>query len=284
MQYRKKSFNTIIFIMSICVSCSIILAGCGLFPKEEVFETTALVKEDEEPEFSMTTVKRGDICEFNKIDCEYSESNIQVVTLDEWVMIKEVNVDVGDSVNEGDVLVTVMAEEDKENEMDECRYNIKLKKEMIKKCDELEELELKKQKLIMNDETALRAIRESYDVERSGYKSELEILEMELEEYENEMDQYKIRAEFDGIVTFANKKAASWREKKWSFGRAESGGKRIVAISDGSQPRFTASFATLRNKTSLKDGDKVTVVAGKEEYETTVVTDEDNIYFMLNNI
>ena len=283
MRLKGYLFTKFIFTSFICAASAISLAGCSLFPKEEVFETTALVQEAEEPEFSMTTVKRGDICEFNKINCEYSESNMQEVVLDEWVSIEKVCVNEGDEVHEGDVLVKVAYdEEEQEISVEECRYKIKLKKEQIKKTKIMEKLELKKQKLIMDDETALRAIRERYDAERSGYNTELELLELELKEAKEIQDRYNIKAEMDGVVTYVNHNATEGFNHEWSFGRSRNRGNRIVAISDGSMPRFTASYSTLKKKTNIKDGDEITVVSGNEEYQTTVQTDGDSIYFMLD--
>ena len=204
MRLKGYLYKKLIFTSFICAASAISLAGCGLFPKEEVFETTALVQEAEEPEFSMTTVKRGDICEFNKINCEYSESNIQEVILDEWVRIEKVCVSEGDEVHEGDVLVKVAYdEEEQEISVEECEYKIKLKKEQIKKTKIMEKLELKKQKLIMDDETALRAIRERYDAERSGYNTELELLYIDdlVEGMFDLLEGKEQHCEFDGVNT-----------------------------------------------------------------------------------
>ena len=49
----------LILISFILTACCIMLSGCGLFPKEEVFETTALVKEDEEPGATAETPETG---------------------------------------------------------------------------------------------------------------------------------------------------------------------------------------------------------------------------------
>ena len=284
LRYRGMAFGLVCTVVA--GACS----GCGLIPKEEVYNVAGFVKEYEGEEFSMATVKRGDVRDYHKIDCEYRESNIQDVTLDEWDMIKKINVKAGDKVKEGDVLAELFSEET-DASIEEVKYQIKVKEALISQARRMEQLEIKKQKLELDDETAIKAIRENYDAEITRYTSELEGLTIQYNSLMEDMKSYQIFAEFDGTVTFVNTDlimANPWERRGGNFGWGQPDNNsnpvkdKVVSITDGSEPYFVASVSSSDYISKLSEGDHINVSNGTEKYETTVHFADDNIYFMLD--
>lgn len=280
MRYRK------IVIGLLCTMTVSILGGCGIIPEEEEYNTAGFVKEYEGEEFSMTTVKRGDVRDYRRIDCEYRESNIQDVILDDWTMLKKINVKAGDKVKEGDVLAEMLSEET-DTSLEEVKYQIKVKKALISQAKSMELLEIKKQKLELNDETAIKAIRENYDAEITRYNSELEGLNLQYEALLEDIKNYQITAEFDGTVTYVNTDLIM--SNPWErFGNGAGRGKKaavdnkVVSVTDGSEPYFVASKDSSEYISKLSEGESITVSNGSERYETRVHFADDNVYFLLD--
>lgn len=281
-------------------------SGCSILPEEETFETTALVKEYEGTEFSMTNVRRGDVCEYNKVVCKYSESNIQDIELEPWIPIKKIHVKKGQKVKSGDVLITVVAG-DIDEKIAEYEYQIKMKETQISQARHLCELEVKRQKELMDDKVAIRAIEERYDADISNLTAELEVQKTGLEQALEEREDFEIKATIDGTVTYVDNHIAknSSGSEGEAFGFMNKEKKKVVSISDGSMPRFTGSIDTAstvskettgttagteaaggtasaegtetvagsegaNNKIELEEGQEINVVCNNKEYKTRV--------------
>ena len=270
----------------VCTIVAGAFTGCGIIPREEEYNTAAFVNEYEGEEFSMATVKRGDVRDYKKIECEYRESNIQDVELDDWVMIKKINVSAGDRVKEGDVLAELYSEEMDTN-IEEVTYQINLKKAQIRQAKDMEKLEVKKQKLELDDETAIRAIRENYDADITRYSSELDSLELQYKSLSEDMKDYQICAQFDGTVTYVNTDLIMVNPWERMGGNGPGGDKsstknKVVSITDGSEPYFVASGDSSDYISKLSEGDHIKVSDGDEKYDTTVHFADDKVYFLLD--
>lgn len=280
LQYRRFGLGLV------CTLAVGMLGGCGLIPKEEEYNTAGFVKEYEGEEFSMATVKRGDVRDYKKISCVYCESNIQDVVLDDWTVIKKINVKAGDKVKEGDVLAEIYSEET-DTSLEEVKYQIKLAKEHISQAQRMEELEIKKQKLELDDETAIKAIRENYDAEITRYNSELEGLNIRFKSLTDELTSYQIFAQFDGTVTYTNTDLVMvnpWERFHHGGGRDNQSSTvdKIVSITDGSEPYFMAPADSSEYISELSEGDHINVSNGSEKYDTTVHFEDDMVYFLLD--
>lgn len=278
-------------IAGLLLGSSIMLTGCSILPEEEVFETANLVKEYEQKEFSMVSVQRGDVCEFNRISCKYKESNKQEVTIGLWDVIEKLYVKEGDTVKQGDILLQ-FAGENSNDDIEEYTYQIKVLEAKMRQAEKEKALEIKKQKLILNDATALKAIEERYSVEISGYKSDLELLNMKLEQAKTELEAFLIRAEMDGTVTSVNKNInfegnnkdfKDWRGPKvYGMGDEEN---IIMTISDETKPRFTGAIDAGNGNIQMKDGDKVKVICDDNTYMAKVrYLDSETVDFVLTTI
>ncbi len=274
-----------ISVVILYISISVILAGCSVVPKEEEYNTASFVKEYEGEEFSMVTVKRGDVRDFQRINCEYRSSNIQEAELGDWDMLKEVYVKAGDKVKKDQVLAVLMSE-DIDSRIEDVKYQMELKKAAIGQAEKMEQLEIRKQRLVLDDETAIKAIKENYDAEISRNTSELEALKEQLKNLKLELRSYQIRADFDGTVTYVNTgiiMSNPWERGGNGAGRGMKGARnsKILSLTDGAKPYFAAERSSSEYIDKLSEGDKITVSSGEDRYETTVhFPDEDNVYFL----
>ena len=263
------------------------LMGCNILPKEEVFQKEVVIKEFETEEFSMTTVMRGDVCDYERIACIYKESNLQVVELDEWVMIEKVNVEVGDRVEVGDVLVTQMSG-DIDSELDDYRYQIKLREAELQQLTGLKKLAIERQKLILDDEVSILAIEENYDMQIEQCRSAIEMNKNYLKTRENLTKEYQVTADISGKVTYVNEKAESNGYGEWGSGFGRMGGsrgKRIVTVSDGTMPYFITGIDSSDLIKDLDEGQMLNIVYGDQIFETTVhfpEEDEQVVQFVMD--
>ncbi|MBE5928018.1 MAG: efflux RND transporter periplasmic adaptor subunit [Lachnospiraceae bacterium] len=266
------------------------LTGCSLLPEEEVFRTTTIVKEYEGNEFSMTTVKRGDVKDYRNIPCEYRKSNIEDVVLAPWMGITDICVEVGDKVEPGDILV-LLASEDTESNIDELNYQIDVKQTKIKQARNMCALEIKRQKLILDDKTTIKAIKEKYEAEISNIEGELSVLNAQLSSELDMQEIYQIKATISGTVTHVDKSVMGFKEnnshgpggyREWV--RTE---KTVVSISDGSMPYFAAPIDSSEYIETLSEGDEITVTVTGSEYKTKVhfpKKDRTEVHFLLDYV
>ncbi|MCI8307024.1 MAG: efflux RND transporter periplasmic adaptor subunit [Lachnospiraceae bacterium] len=266
---------------------SITFTGCGIFPEEEIFETATIVKEYEKKEFSMVKVQRGDVCDYKRIACIYSQSNTQDIELGTWDIVSKIYVKKGDKVKKGDVLIT-FSDDELERQIEDYKYEISVKEALIRHARKNKELEIEKQKIILDDKSSIHAIEEAYNAEISGYQSDLELIKLKLEQAEANNEASKVRAEMDGTVTLINNSLLNneTRFGDWGGpGSFNSDGKnnRLMTISDGSKPRFTGSIDSIG--VQLEEGSRIDVICNNNTYAATVkYKDKDTVYFMLDDM
>lgn len=263
-----------------------LLSGCSILPEEEVFETANIVKEYEQKEFSMVAVQRGDVCEFNRINCKYKESNTQEVNIGVWEVIKKIYVTEGDTVKKGDILLQ-FDDKGSNDDIEELEYQIKVTKAKINQAQDEKVLELKKQKLVLDDATAIKAIEERYSAEISGYQSDLELLNMKLEKAKADLEAFLVRAEMDGKVEEINSMLIlnggfdDWSEPEKH--NMEEPKNCIMTISDETKPRFVGAVDPDNKNIQMKDGDKVKVICDDDTYTAKVkYRDSETVDFVLD--
>ncbi len=283
MHFGKISAIFLIILMVLCIS------SCSLLPEEEVFRTTTLVKEYEGTEFNMTTVKRGDIRDYRNIPCEFKQSNTENISIPMWLTVDRVCVKVGDKVKEGDLLVELNSD-DAEIDIDEIKYEIKKQKKIIEQTRRMCELEIAKQKIVLNEDISIKAIKENYDVQISSYENELDVLKTQLSDARKEQSRYQIRASVAGTVTYVDTGAAGYNQNGahghdpgMNFGQDVT----VVTVSDGGMPFFCADKDSSEYISMLSEGQQMKVTCVDKEYDTVVhfPEDEENmVYFMLDYV
>lgn len=279
---RTKLFGVCCMVLT----TSFLMTGCSIFPEEEVFETATLVTEYDKQEFSMINVQRGDVSEYNRITCKYVEANMQDVEIVPWMRIKEVYVKEGQKVKKGDPLISY-ADEQLEAEINDYIYQIDLLKAKIKHAESEKKLEIEKQKIILDDKTAIDAINKRYEATVGKYKSDLELLEMRLSDAQWHMTAFQVNAEIDGTITNLNQ--AYMQNDDWDggwhdttvYGQSNEKNNVFLSVIDEAKPKFVASLEADMNYNNIADGEKIEVVCGGMSYETTIkIEDSETVYFM----
>lgn len=268
-----------------------VISACALLPEEEVFRTTTVVQEYEGEEFKMTTVKRGDIRDYRNIPCEFRKSNIDDVVISPWMEVEKICVNVGDKVKKGDVLVKFVSEEN-DSDIEDISYQINMKKTLIKQAENMCELEIKRQKKALDDETMIKAIRENYAAQISSYEGELSVLQKQYDEAVAMQEAYQVTATISGTVTYVDNSMMGERRMNRMGPGAMSWDKldaeiRIVSVSDGSMPYFAAEKDSSEYVGNLSEGDKIKVTSLGDEYDVTVhfpKNDKKYVYFLLDYV
>ncbi len=282
--YLKKVL--IMFLTVLTFPC---ISACGILPEEEVFRTTTIVQEYEGTEFNMTTVKRGDIRDYRNIPCEFNQSNIQNITVPLWINIKRICVKAGDKVKAGDILVELDSEESG-LDIDSIKYEIKKQKKIIEQARRMCDLEIARQKIVLNEEISIKAIRENYDAQISSYEGELSILEQQLADALEEQSMYQIKASISGTVTYADSGSAGFKRNnvRGNNSRFDMGQEiTVVSISDGGMPFFSAEKDSSEYISKLSEGQEITVTCVDKEYNTKVhfpKNDKNYVYFTLDYV
>jgi len=274
--------------------CCIVLAtslmtGCSILPEEEVFETAVLVTEYDKQEFSMINVQRGDVSDYNRITCKYVEANTQKVEINPWMRVKEVYVKEGQKVKKGDLLISY-ADEQLEDEINDYIYQIDLLKARIRHAESEKNLEIEKQKLVLDDDAAIDAINKRYEATTGKYQSDLELLEMRLSDAQWQMTAFAVTAEIDGTVTNINQAYMSddwngrWHEPT-VYGQSDDSDNVFLTVADEAKPKFVASIEEDIQYNNLFDGEKIEVICGGTTFETTIeIRDSETAYFMLDSV
>lgn len=193
-------------------AAAVILGGCG--QAQEADRTVELQGEEVSgTAYEMTPVTRGTVQQPLVIDCNY----LQTVEMDLYFavdqeIITDVYVENGDTVEEGDLLVSVdvenMEKQIAELEHQLARANLSLQQLQENKAFDLEQADILFSYTAMTegDKNALKEQKES--IEKS-YKNRLEdaadsveLLEARLEEAREYMKNGRLYAPMDGVISF----------------------------------------------------------------------------------
>ncbi len=191
---------------------SITLTGCGQTKNTEEVPVVVISDEEQGIEYSMDTVKRGNVTLTKKFACKYVQTKEQAVSFPEGgKTIEKIYVREGDYVKPGDVLAEVSSGS-LEEEIAALEYKIKrdaLEKQYLDvheefdlrssyfsfvygtKCEEedLEEYEERDEEIV-----------DSYKNKREDYSDEAEFDVRELEELKKKLADSRIYATMSGMV------------------------------------------------------------------------------------
>ena len=95
-------------LIPVLLMLPIILSSCGLLPVEETLPAVPVIREYEKQEYKQTTVMRGDLVSSVSVSCTYNILKQENLSFSiGGVLIDEVYVTKGQSVNEGDLLYSL---------------------------------------------------------------------------------------------------------------------------------------------------------------------------------
>ena len=250
---------------------SLLLSGCSILPKEEVFSKRPVFEDYEIENYKTTTVKRGDLTLEKNVQCTYLSVNKEYLSFPTGGEYMEgIYVTRGQQVRAGD-LVAQLDQAGLEEKIADGEYRIR-------------ELELKEAHLIQNWELAVKKVNagfydeikasmddtarlaqigqvdHEYTKQLQEIRDTLYVEQMKLEELKKERTSRRLVAGIDGVVTFL-------RDKKGSMRTVEE--ETLVIISDMGQ---TAFIVTGEDAALFPVGAEVTVLCNEKEYSTVSVS------------
>lgn len=256
-------------LLAALLSGTLIFTSCGLLPEEETFRTAPVIKTYEKEEFKETVVVRGDMALTNKITCNFipmQSQNLSFTVGGEFY--DEIFVEEGDFVKEGELLAQLDlsgAEEAIEN----CTPQVSMLEMQIAALEENRALELERQKILFEGETAealndaIDRTNRQFNAQIQPLKDQLTVAYIQLREAKAMLNERQLRAGFDGTVTFVR----AFEEEERNIA-----GDRVVTVADTSTSLFKAET---KYWDCMKPGDEYVITANKQEYDAVVVSEAE---------
>lgn len=200
-------------IIPLCIP--LLLAGCS---KQTPAEENVLIveKPQEEVDYNLTVVTKGDVSETQKIKCTYSQLNEQDVSFQvSGKRIAKVYVEDGDSVVKGQLLAE-LSNDHLDTRITSLQYQISRNTLLLEQLNELEEDSLAKIELQYSQSSSnqgaqssewekekekdIQSLYDSNKYAKQGYQDSIELDTEELEMLQAEQASCCIYASMDGII------------------------------------------------------------------------------------
>lgn len=258
------------YLLCVGMIVCLMLSGCALLPKEEVFAKAPVSDDAQEQPYTFTMVERGDLAKTQSLYCVYGAVRKESLgfTMDGSV-IESVFVATGDSVTQGQLLacVDLDATYDRLTQIDQ---QIGLAQLQLSYVDRYEALARERAMIEYQDDSAARSVRldevsAQYERQRAGLNDQLSCLKLEKEEKQAQVRNGELRAPFDGTVIYARASVENTLTNK-DF--------TMFTIADSARSVFSAETEYWDY---FKVGDPVSVVmiSGEPTYEATVVDETE---------
>ena len=188
-----------------CVS----LSSCNKTEEENI---VVIEPEEETSAYGLIAVTRDDVILSKSVTCTYTQTREQTISFPiGGKRVSKVHVNVGDSVNTGDLLIE-LSEDNLGSQIDELEYKIAKNTLLLGYLDKAEEFD--KQSAYNNfvyytdkDEDAVKkydknveSIERDYDYKREDYNDEIEFDKKKLNALKSEQSGSKIYASMSGTV------------------------------------------------------------------------------------
>ncbi len=249
----------LLFIFAICL----ILSGCGLFPQEASYQAAPTLPPNEQEEWKLAYVQRGDLVLADSVICTYSPAQTETLSFSvSGVLYDEIYVAAGDSVRKGQLLAQLDISSIQE-EIEQCRLQLEKVNLQMAALEENRTLELQRQELLHADQETIRQINERYDLEKTALQDEKDIALMTLEECNVRIEARQLRAKFDGTVTYA---------RSIKPGDRSSAGDRVVTVEDAVSSVFQADT---KHWTAVVPGNTYIISIKNEPYEAVALSEQE---------
>ncbi len=252
------------------LACS--MGGCSLLPKEEELPMAPILVEAETEEYTVATVARGDVRIEEIVRANYVPSASEKLSFrigDE--VVSKVYVQVGDTVEAGDVL----AELDVTNQKDQLRVQQERIDDLYLQLEHLyesEQLDLSKAQLadeqaaesgIVDWTSQMDAVLGQYEDQARQIRNSIQVAEKRLAELQREVDERQLIASIDGTVTYLY---------EFQDGERAEEGRSVLTLSDMSQALFEVYS---ENGSLLEFGETYMLTSNETEYEVVARSAEE---------
>lgn len=244
------------------------LSACSLMPEEEVYRSAPVTKDYEAAPYQFAAVVRGDMELTEKISLNYVPVQTEKLAFTvDGEYYDGVFVALGDSVKAGQLLAQLRVD-DLLAARDACDRQIELLELSIRQLEERRALNLERVRLNADPadrsalEKALRQTNENTDAERAALEDQLTVQQAYRGEYDRRIEARRLRASFDGTVTYARKIDEGARSRL---------NERVVVVAD-------STLSLFRGETEwwsyFHEGDEYVITSNNREYHAVVTGEE----------
>lgn len=283
-------------VFALCSLITVCMVSCDVSSNNTASDQVIVVEEAKEPiEYTMDVVRRGDVSNTATIDCSYMQMQDEEIAFDvDNEVIYQVNVEKGDMVKKGDLLIELNVSE-LEKAVEELRYSISYEKLMLEQTKELMEFDLKARKekydlairqLEDQEQKATETksyeddavnIKEAYRKTMEDYEDAISIDQYKLEAYEGKIEASKLYAGMDGTISYVQDQLV---------GSLTTAGDTVITIIDSSVCAFTSE--SMEYKDYFSEGEPVLITTGfgakqqeREAYPMNLSEWDKQMYFEL---
>lgn len=190
---------------------ALIATSCGQQTAEE--QQTLLVEEEEVAAYSTTTAEYGDIVKNVTLVCTYTSTEEQSLSFGvEGKLIDRVEVEIGDYVNKGDLLIALDVQ-DLEEKIEELEFQVKKQELKLRQTEEMKQFEIDSANTLFtytnktdDDEDALEdkleSIEEKYKTDLEDMNDTLTLQRQRLQQYRDELNEGRLFSGITGEVTY----------------------------------------------------------------------------------
>lgn len=226
------------------------LSACSLMPEEEVYRSAPVTKDYEAAPYQFAAVVRGDMELTEKISLNYVPVQTEKLAFTvDGEYYDGVFVALGDSVKAGQLLAQLRVD-DLLAARDACDRQIELLELSIRQLEERRALNLERVRL--NADPA----------DRSALEDQLTVQQAYRGEYDRRIEARRLRASFDGTVTYARKIDEGARSRL---------NERVVVVAD-------STLSLFRGETEwwsyFHEGDEYVITSNNREYHAVVTGEE----------
>lgn len=236
-----------------------LVTGCSILPKEEEFDTAPLVKSYAGNGYSKYTVTRGDMIDKESLSVTYQGTAMSEICGEaDGGKIKAVQVQKGDRVKKGDVLVCLYMEEEEEA-LKEAKRQVASLQLQMKQAKQMKNRELEQLEKTGGSKEEKKNVRSQCEAQIRSLQSTLQLTELEMKELEESIQSAVITADMSGTVVTA--------DHSYDDGGYANAGDILVTIQGEKRNRFVCKtkYASQYHK-----GERVVVTSMGNQYKTTV--------------
>lgn len=251
--------KSLMLILAICL----VLSSCGIFPREQSYQSAPTLPPYEREEWEMAYVQRGDLRLAESVICTYVP--VQTETLSfvvSGILYDEIFVSAGDSVKKGQLLAQLDISTIQQ-EIEDCRLQLQKIDLQLEGLEEDRALELQRQKLLNADEATIKQINDSYDLQAQTLQDDRVIAQMLLDECNEKISARQLRAKFDGMVTYV---------RSIKPGDRSAAGARVITIEDSASSIFQAET---KNWSKVILGNPYVITVKDAPYEAVAVSENE---------
>lgn len=257
------------YLLFVVMILSLLLGGCGVFPREEVYQSAPTIPNYKGEEWKFAYAQRGNMTLTQSVVCTYVP--VQTQTLDfsvSGLQYDEIFVSVGETVKKGQLLAQLDLT-DVNREIAACQLALKQVELKMASLEENRGLELQRQKLMMQGseaaelDAAQKKINDRYDLQKQALQDEMDITRMQLEECNKQIAARQLRAQIDGTATYV---------RTIKQGERSVAGERVIVIEDSMSSVFQAET---KHWSSFVLGQEYAITVQEKTYVAVAVSEKE---------